>query len=259
MPSVSGFRPTSKIKNGKNGLSNTPRTKTHVAIEGQGLANGMTVNVYCPLNSQTPLWTGSLTGTGGPPQQMKSHVILSYVGPAAPGPRNVQDDDTTVGVTVGESSPQQPFNVQVGPILDGGYNVQCNRTGGGKKWLNPNGTTGVNLVNSNPQIWLFTLLPNDPGNCYRIQIEIGNVVYFLAWSNDGNSGSSVSLVATDNGQTTWQIDNNCIKAFPGATVPICQFLSGDTSTGDVTMVADIDPSESTSWSLGTFGVPLWNL
>jgi len=252
--SVSTFRPTSKIKNGKNGLSNTPATKSHVAIRGENLANGQTVNVYFPKGSTTLLWTGPTSGTNA--QGTACHAKLNYVGAAAPGPRNVQDDDTTVGVTVGDSTPQQPFNVNVGPVLDGGYNVQCNRTGGGNKWLNPNGTTGVNLVNSNPQIWLFTLLPNDAGNCYKIQIEIGNVVYTLAWSNDGNSGSSVGLVSQDDGATTWQLDNNCIKAFPSASVAICPFLNGDTATGAVTMVADIDPNDGTSWSLGTFGLPL---
>jgi len=63
-------------------------------------------------------------------------------------------------------------------------------------------------------------------------------------------------VSEDNGRTTWQVDNNCIKAFPGASVPVCFFMNGDTATGAVTMVADIDPNDGTSWSLGTFGLPL---
>src|SRR5262245_27901591 len=45
-PVVTTFRPTSKINNGKNGLCTTARTKSHVAISGQNLANGLAVKVY---------------------------------------------------------------------------------------------------------------------------------------------------------------------------------------------------------------------
>src|SRR5262245_21743672 len=123
-PVVTTFRPTSRIKSGKDGLSTTANTKSHVAIKGENLANGLAVKVYDPPESTTPRWSGTTSGTNG--QGTACHAKVDYVGTATPSPRMPRDGDTNVGVTVGDSNPKN-FNVQTGPVLDGGYIVQCIR------------------------------------------------------------------------------------------------------------------------------------
>src|SRR4051794_1704215 len=51
--SVTKFDPTSRIKDGKDGLADTSASKSHVKITGDELADGMAVNVYSPAGSNT--------------------------------------------------------------------------------------------------------------------------------------------------------------------------------------------------------------
>jgi len=61
--SVTKFDPTSRIKDGKDGLADTSASKSHVKITGDELADGMAVNVYSPAGSNTLVWTGTTYAT----------------------------------------------------------------------------------------------------------------------------------------------------------------------------------------------------
>jgi hypothetical protein len=254
---VTTFDPTSKIKNGKDGLANSPASKSHVRITGTNLENGLDVNVYDPPGS-TLVWTGKTYGTN--PQKTRCRAKLNNESTVAPAPGRMKDGDTQVSVTVGDSASQN-FNVLTGPPLSGSYSVACNGTGGGSyKWLAPNGTTGVNLSNASnaASAWVFTMLNNQQGNCYTIQCEIGGTAYYLQWANSG-TGTVVSLVTATGAGTAWLLDSDCIKAFDvpsyDPATPNCTFLNGDTTSGAVNILAQADPNHGTSWSLGTYGSP----
>jgi hypothetical protein len=252
---VTKFVPTSKIKNGKNGLANTPGSKSHVKITGTNLADELDVFVYYPAGTTTLVWKGKTYGTNR--QQTHCRAKVNNESTVAGAQGRIGAGDTEVSVTVGNSTPQN-FQVLTGPPLDGRYSVACNGTGGGSyKWLAPDGTTDVNLSDAiNPPVWVFTLLDNQQGNCYTIQCDVGGTAYYLTWANSGTS-TAVSLGTDADAGTGWLLDSDCILAVdipandPGP--PNCTFLNGDTQSGTVNILEQADPNGGTLWSLGTYG------
>jgi hypothetical protein len=245
---VTGFKATSRIKNGKDGLSNSPGSKSQVKITGSNLADRLDVTVYYPAGSTTKVWTGKTSSTNA--QKTLCRAKLDDIATTMQG--RVRDGDTTVTVTVGDST-QQNFNVLTGPPLDGSYGIANNGTGGNNKWLAPSGTTGVNLAGgtSGPS-WVFTIVQQ--GNCYTIQCQIGGSTYYLQWANSG-SGTNVALVSAAGAGTNWMLDSDHIEAYPDSAVqPNSPILNGDVSTGTVSMLQAPNPNGS-SWSLGTTGRP----
>ena len=113
---VKDFKPTSKIKDGKNGLANSRGSRSHAKIEGVNLADGLAVKVYLPAGSTTLVWEGTTFDTKN--NNTRCRASLNNIGSedAAQGPR---EGDTTVTVTVGDST-RQNFDVQTGPPLEGG-------------------------------------------------------------------------------------------------------------------------------------------
>jgi hypothetical protein len=138
--------------------------------------------------------------------------------------------------------------------------VACDGTGGSYKWLAPDGTTGVTLADASdsPTIWTFTLIANQQGNCYTIGCQIGGTTYYLQWTNSGANDTNAALVNATGAGTGWLLDSDHIEAVDipanDPATPNCPILTGDASSGAVSMVQMANPNGS-SWTMGTYGRP----
>jgi hypothetical protein len=251
--SVTSFRATSKLKNGKNGLQNTSGSHSHLKIIGSGFADQLVVNVYVPPESKTPVWTGKTYYTDE--RKATCHAKVDLVGSADATQGGVGGGDTSVGVTVGDSTPPTTGTVSTGPPLNGTYTIACNGTGGTNTWLAPSGTTGVTLASSSSTapVWILNLLTNQQGNIYTIQCQISGAAYYLQWANTGPSSTGVSLASAAGAQTYWMLDGAnivaCQDSPPDPGAPICPYLSGDVSSGAVTM-DQLGIYNQEQWTLG---------
>jgi hypothetical protein len=250
---VSRFLATSKLKNGQNGLQNTPGSHSHLKIFGHGFANQLLVNVYSPAGSTNLVWAGETYNTN--PSRQICHAKLDRVGAADATQGGVGGGDTSVGVTVGDSTPQTPGAVATGQPLNGSYTIARLVEGVNNAWLAPSGTTGVTLAspNSAAPVWILNLLPYQQGNIYTIQCEISGAIYWLQWANSGANSTSVSLVSAAGAGTNWMLDGENIEAFQVSSVdpnpPNLIFLYGDVQAGTVGMSGVI--VSGVYWTLGT--------
>jgi hypothetical protein len=183
---------------------------------------------------------------------------LVHAASAAASQSDVGAGDTSVGVTVGDSS-KKNFTVLTGLPLDGNYAIQCNGLGGSNNWLSPSGTTGVNLVSgSTGPTWTLSAIAGQQGNCYSISCLISGTTYYLQWANSGSDSTNVLLTTSAGAGTAWALDSNHILAYMIASndpaTPNSSILDGDVSAGTVRMIQLALPNSS-SWSLGTFTTP----
>lgn len=193
-----------------------------------------------------------ITFSGGGSGVAQRALASAHSGSTHHGTLTASAADTTVSVTVGDSTPRN-FNVLTAPPLDGSYAVRCNGLGGNNQWLAPDGTSGVKLT-STSSTWVFTLLSNSAGNCYTIQCQIDGTAYYLQWANNGNDATNVGLVTEAGDGTTWQLGDDHIKAVSSSNQlaqPNCPFMNGDVSSGTVNMV-QLPGENASSWSLGTY-------
>jgi hypothetical protein len=100
---VSTFSPTTKLKDGHNGLVVTEGAASKATITGENLSDGLKVVVLYPAGSSDPKyqWEGTTSGTDPKTHQQctaevkqKKHVKGE----------SIRDDSVTVSVTVGDSS-----------------------------------------------------------------------------------------------------------------------------------------------------------
>jgi hypothetical protein len=251
---VTGFNPISKIKDGKNGLGNTAGSRSLVKITGTDLANQMDVDVYYPPGTTTKIWSGKTYLATS--DRAHCDARLTHVSSDAADRGGVGGGDTGVTVTVGGSAPKG-FNVLVGPPLNGSYAIKNNGTAGTSNWLAPSSATAVNL-SLNSYTWVLAQFQSQQMNYYQIQCQFEGSNYYLQWANDGAGGTNVGLVGNTAAGICWALDNDQIQAFPIPSVeptPNLPYLSGNTATGAVSMVLNLDPSGATSWTLGTYTTP----
>src|SRR5262249_19119252 len=190
---ITGFLPSTKLKNGKSGLVTTSNSISTATITGTDLKSGKDVTVIDPPGSSTPTyeWIGKTSHVNKDGTQC--NVVLRQVMAAAgaEGKKCPEEDPTVISVTVG-STPMTPNpSVFIGPpalLGAGNYTGKWGGTGGGDfVWLVAVNTPSVNLANQSdqPQQWLVVAAVGAPPGSYTIQ-NVGNSQY-LNWSPLGVS------------------------------------------------------------------------
>jgi hypothetical protein len=101
---VSTFSPTTKLKDGHNGLIISAGAGSKATITGENFADGQSVVVLHPPGSASPKhkWEGTTSGTDPKTHQQCTAEMKAKSTTEEKDPR---DDSVTVSVTVGDSAP----------------------------------------------------------------------------------------------------------------------------------------------------------